>query len=73
MNTEVHPLYKKIILEELWLIYYNDTLLAKGVITESIHRMMSLKIHQRTRSLLEKNRITHPTKTSNNIIKPAVQ
>lgn len=36
-------------LEKLWLTYYNDTLLAKGVITEDQHTRMCVKINNRTK------------------------
>lgn len=44
---------KKVVLEELWLKYYNDTLRKHGIITELEHRKMSLKISERTRMLLK--------------------
>lgn len=43
--------YKKIICEELWLRYFNDTLRKQQIITEHEHRMMFLKILERTASL----------------------
>lgn len=39
---------KQAVWEELWLNYYNDTLLKEGLITEQEHRMMKLKIKSRT-------------------------
>lgn len=43
---------KQAVWEELWLNYYNDTLLKKGLITEQEHRMMKLKINSRTEAKL---------------------
>ena len=44
---------RKIVAEELWLHYFNDTLLAKGVITEKEHLKMSLEINLRTQRLIK--------------------
>ena len=38
---------KERILEQLWLTYYNDTLYGKGVITETEHNKMRVKIKTR--------------------------
>ena len=38
---------KQSILEKLWLTYYNDTLLQKGVITKDEHDRMRVKIRTR--------------------------
>jgi hypothetical protein len=35
------------VIEGLWLTYYNDTLFAKGVITEAAHNKMRLRIKSR--------------------------
>ena len=35
---------RRIIVEKLWLNYYNDTLLEKGVITEEQYRRMQREI-----------------------------
>lgn len=43
---------KQAVLEELWLTYYNDTLLKHGLITENEHRAMLLKINARTEAKL---------------------
>lgn len=45
--------YKKVICEELWLRYFNDTLRKKNIISEKEHRMMFVKIVERTGSLLK--------------------
>lgn len=36
------------IAQELWLIYFNDTLLQKGVISQCDHDKMRIKINERT-------------------------
>ena len=38
---------KQIIIERLWLIYYNNTLFDKGLITENQRNRMYLLIHSR--------------------------
>lgn len=42
---------RTILLEEIWLRYYNDYLLKHGVITEYVHRQMFVKIIERTAKL----------------------
>ena len=42
---------KQAVLEQLWLTYYNDTLYAKGLITEEQRNKMRLKIKNRSFSL----------------------
>jgi hypothetical protein len=39
---------KKEVLESLWLNYYNDTLFAAGLISETQRNQMKVKISQRT-------------------------
>lgn len=39
---------KQVVIEQLWLTYYNDTLFAKGLITEEQHNKMRLMIKSRT-------------------------
>lgn len=39
---------KQVVIEQLWLTYYNDTLFAKGLITEEQRNMMRLMIKSRT-------------------------
>lgn len=51
LSPEGKEKYKKIVCEELWLRYFNDTLRRQRVITEHEHRMMHLKIMERTASL----------------------
>lgn len=41
-------LKKQIIIEQLWLTYYNDTLFAKGLITEDERNQMVRMIQNRT-------------------------
>lgn len=40
---------RQVVVERMWLQYYNDTLLAKGVITEAQHRKMRAMISSRTK------------------------
>ena len=42
---------KQSILEKLWLTYYNDTLLEKGVISQEEHDKMRVKIKTRDGSM----------------------
>ena len=42
---------KQSILEKLWLTYYNDTLLEKGVISQEEHDKMRVKIKTRVGSM----------------------
>ena len=44
---------RKNVAEELWLHYFNDSLLTKGVITEKEHLKMNLEINLRTQRLLK--------------------
>lgn len=41
---------KQAVIEQLWLTYYNDTLFAKGLITEEQRNKMRIKIRNRTAS-----------------------
>ena len=47
-NPPMSEKQKQSILEKLWLTYYNDTLLEKGVITEDEHNKMRVKIKTRS-------------------------
>lgn len=38
---------KQNVIEKLWLIYFNDTLYGKGLISESERNRMANKIHSR--------------------------
>ena len=42
---------KQSVLDQLWLTYYNDTLYAKGLITEQERNKMRVKIRNRNSSL----------------------
>jgi hypothetical protein len=51
MNKKCHlspAQQRQVVIERMWLRYYNDTLLAKGIITETQHRKMQAKICSRT-------------------------
>ena len=39
---------KQAVIEQLWLTYYNDTLFAKGVITEDQRKKLRVMIKSRT-------------------------
>ena len=41
---------KQAVIERLWLTYYNDTLFAKGLITEEQRNKMRIKIRNRSAS-----------------------
>ena len=56
---------RKNVAEELWLHYFNDSLLTKGVITEKEHLKMNLEINLRTQRLLKGRK---ETKNGKNII-----
>lgn len=44
---------ERVIIEQLWLTYFNDTLFAEGAITEEMRNKMRVKIHSRTARLLK--------------------
>lgn len=44
---------KRCVVEKMWLNYFNDSLLKKGLITESQHRKMKIQINSRKVSVLE--------------------
>jgi hypothetical protein len=50
-NTgKINAEQKKVLLvENMWLHHYNNTLLAKGLITEAQHRKMKASINSRVR------------------------
>ena len=50
-NPPMSEKKKQSILEKLWLTYYNDTLLEKGVITQDEHDKMRVKIKTRASSM----------------------
>ena len=48
MKTDMTEQKKQTVIEQLWLTYYNDTLFAKGLITEDQRNRMRLMIKSRT-------------------------
>ena len=48
MKTGITDLKKQAVIEQLWLTYYNDTLFAKGLITEEQRNKMRVMIKSRT-------------------------
>jgi hypothetical protein len=50
-NFTITEQKKQRVIEGLWLTYYNDTLYAKGVITEDERNKMRLRIKARTAAL----------------------
>lgn len=51
LSPEGKEKYKNIVYEELWLRYFNDTLLKQQIITEDEHIRMFQKILERTAKL----------------------
>ena len=51
MKTGMTEGKKQSVLDQLWLTYYNDTLYAKGLITEQERNKMRVKIKNRKSSL----------------------
>ena len=51
MKTGMTEGKKQSVLDQLWLTYYNDTLYAKGLITEQERNKMCVKIKNRKSSL----------------------
>ena len=45
---------KQAVIEQLWLTYYNDTLFAKGLITEEQRNKMRVMIKSRTAAKCDK-------------------
>lgn len=48
MKPEMTEQKKQAVIEQLWLTYYNDTLFAKGMITEVQRNRMRLMIKSRS-------------------------
>lgn len=48
MKQGMNEQKKQAVIEQLWLTYYNDTLFAKGMITEEQRNKMRLMIKSRT-------------------------
>lgn len=47
-KTDMTAQKKQAVIEQLWLTYYNDSLYAKGLITEEQRNAMRLTIRSRT-------------------------
>ena len=50
MKQGMNEQKKQAVIERLWLTYYNDTLFAKGLITEEQRNKMRIKIRNRPAS-----------------------
>ena len=48
MRQSMNEQKKQAVMEQLWLTYYNDTLFAKGMITEEQRNKMRVMIKSRT-------------------------
>lgn len=48
MKQGMNEQKKQAVMEQLWLTYYNDTLFAKGMITEEQRNKMRVMIKSRT-------------------------
>lgn len=48
MKPDMTEQKKQAVIEQLWLTYYNDTLFAKGMITEEQRNKMRVMIKSRT-------------------------
>ena len=48
LKTDMTAQKKQAVIEQLWLTYYNDSLYAKGLITEEQRNAMRLSIRSRT-------------------------
>lgn len=48
LKTDMTAQKKQAVIEQLWLTYFNDTLYAKGLITEEQRNAMRLTIRSRT-------------------------
>ena len=48
MKPGMNEQKKQAVIEQLWLTYYNDTLFAKGMITEEQRNKMRVMIKSRT-------------------------
>ena len=48
MKAGMNEQKKQAVMEQLWLTYYNDTLFAKGMITEEQRNKMRVMIKSRT-------------------------
>ena len=48
MKQSMNEQKKQAVMEQIWLTYYNDTLFAKGMITEEQRNKMRVMIKSRT-------------------------
>lgn len=55
-NTEINEKRRRIVVEAMWLQYYNDTLLEKQLISPTMHRKMRLEISIRKTQKLKQLR-----------------
>lgn len=46
-GTPINEQKRRRVIEKMWLNYYNNTLLEKGLITETQHRRMQVRISSR--------------------------
>lgn len=53
MMAETPRTDKRLLVEKIWLLYYNDVLYRNGIITADAYRKMILKINNRTKSVAE--------------------
>lgn len=53
-TKEENEAKKRCVVEKMWLNYFNNSLLEKGLITEAQHRKMKIQINSRKASALEK-------------------
>ena len=53
MRKNIDEQKKLAVIEHLWLTYFNDTLFAKGIITEDQHNRMRLTIKNRSGSKIQ--------------------
>ena len=51
---EANEAKRRAAVEKMWLHYYNNVLLQKGLITETQHRKMQLQINSRKSAPLER-------------------
>ena len=52
-TNEENEVKKRCVVEKMWLNYFNNSLLEKGLITEAQHRKMKIQINSRKVSVLE--------------------
>jgi len=53
-TNEENETKRRSVVEKMWLNYFNNSLLEKGLITETQHRKMKTKISSRKMSALER-------------------